>query len=79
MYLEGITCIKVSMVYIDPRIRPETGFIVWFKAWREAGTLIVLLERSEEDPLVAPAAARSVGNEGPAGDLPAQAVCDHSA
>ena len=66
------------MVDIEACVRPEAASRVWPVFGGEAGTLAVLLERSPEDPLVTPAQA-GVVQEGPAGNLPAEAVADEAA
>ena len=66
------------MVNIEACVGPETASHVWPVFGGEAGTLAVLLERSPEDPLVTPAQA-GVVQEGPAGNLPAEAVADEAA
>ena len=66
------------MVDIEACVWPETASRVWPVFGGEAGTLTVLLERSPEDPLVTPAQA-GVVQEGPAGNLPAEAVADEAA
>ena len=66
------------MVDIEACVGPETASRVWPVFGGEAGTLTVLLERSPEDSLVTPAKA-GVVQEGPAGNLPAEAVADEAA
>ena len=70
--------IVCSVVDIEACVRPETSSHVRPVFGGEAGTLTVLLERSPEDPLVTPAQT-GVVQEGPAGNLPAEAVADEAA
>ena len=63
------------MVDIEPGVWPETGGCVRFVFAGEAGTLVLIVEWSHEDPLVAPAVG-GVLYEGPGRDLLAQVVGD---
>ena len=65
------------MVDIDPGVWPEGLRLGGSVAGGEAGALVVPVKWSHEDPLVTPAVGR-VGDEGPGGDLAAQAVGDQA-
>ena len=66
------------MIDIDPGVRPEGLGLGGSVAGWEAGTLIVPVKRSHEDPLITPAVTR-VSDEGPGGNLTTEAVCDQAA
>ena len=66
------------MVDVDPGVGPEGLWLRGSVAGGEAGTLVVPVKRSHEDPLVTPAVTR-VGDEGPGGDLATEAVGDQAA
>ena len=66
------------MVDILASIGPDTVSVVWSELRREAGTLVLRLERSQEDSLVAPTVS-GVGEEGPFWNPLTQSLGDQSA